>query len=268
MDDYQTVNVRDQEMLETFSDRVVAPIGKKALELANKFTPVGYVENLKKKVVHAGNPPGFETDRFLILKVLGVVSCALWVILGVWLFSDNTLLLLLFIGFMCALAVMGPDLVLDRRIKERRNEIERRLPDTLDLLVISVEAGLGFEQALDRTAEAVPGPLSDELRRMLQETRMGASRADALRALDERTDVEDLRTFIVAMLQADTFGVSVARILHTQADEIRERRRQYAQEQSQKLPVKMLFPLVTCVFPATLVVVVLPGLLQVYDQLK
>jgi tight adherence protein C len=268
MDDYQTVNVRDQEMLETFSDRVVAPIGKKALELANKFTPVGYVENLKKKVVHAGNPPGFETDRFLILKVLGVVSCALWVILGFWLFSDNTLLLLLFIGFMCALAVMGPDLVLDRRIKERRNEIERRLPDTLDLLVISVEAGLGFEQALDRTAEAVPGPLSDELRRMLQETRMGASRADALRALDERTDVEDLRTFIVAMLQADTFGVSVARILHTQADEIRERRRQYAQEQSQKLPVKMLFPLVTCVFPATLVVVVLPGLLQVYDQLK
>lgn len=267
MDDYETVNVRDQEMLERFSDRVVAPVGRRTLEVANKFTPVGYVENLKKKIVHAGSPPGYESDRFLILKVLGVASCLLWVALGLWLFSDNMLLLLLFVGFMCGISVFGPDLSLDRKIQDRRKEMERKLPDTLDLLVISVEAGLGFEQALDRTAETVPGPLSEELRRMLQETRMGASRADALRALDERTDVEDLRTFIVAMLQADTFGVSVARILHTQADEIRERRRQHAQEQAQKLPVKMLFPMVLCIFPATLVVVVLPGMLQVFDQL-
>jgi tight adherence protein C len=156
---------------------------------------------------------------------------------------------------------------LDSKIKARRKQILRSLPDTLDLLVISVEAGLGFEQAMDRTTNTVPGPLSEELRRLLQETRMGASRADALRALDERTDGEDLRTFIVAMLQADTFGVSIARILRTQADEMRARRRYAAQEQSQKAPVKMLFPLVLCIFPATLIVVVMPGFMQVFDKL-
>jgi tight adherence protein C len=176
-------------------------------------------------------------------------------------------LMVLTVGFTWGLSVFGPDVVLSQHITKRRLEIQRRMPDTLDLLVISVEAGLGFEQALDRTATTVPGPLSEELRRMLQETRMGASRADALRALDERTNVEELRTFIVAMLQADSFGVSIARILRTQADEMRVRRRYLAQEKSQKAPVRMLFPLVLCIFPATLVVVVMPGFMQVFNKL-
>jgi tight adherence protein C len=267
IDNYEVVNVRDQEMMESFTERLITPIGRRLLDIGRSVTPVGYVEKLKRNIVLAGNPPGYEVDRFLVLKVLGAASGIGWIILGYALFSGHvlTMLMVIFLGW--GLSFLGPDMLLQEKIKARRKAITRSLPDTLDLLVISVEAGLGFEQAMDRTTNTVPGPLSEELRRMLQETRMGASRADALRALDERTDVEDLRTFIVAMLQADTFGVSIARILRTQADEMRARRRYAAQETSQKAPVKMLFPLVLCIFPATLIVVVMPGFLQVFDKL-
>jgi tight adherence protein C len=267
IENYEIVDVREQEMLESVADRLVAPFGRKALELARNLTPVGYIEKLKRNIVLAGSPPGYEVDRFLVWKVLGFASGLFWVPISYVFLSDHMLMMVLALAFTWGLSFFGPDLLLSQAITKRRAEIQRKMPDTLDLLVISVEAGLGFEQALDRTATTVPGPLSEELRRMLQETRMGASRADALRALDERTNVEDLRTFIVAMLQADTFGVSIARILRTQADEMRVRRRYNAQEKSQKAPVKMLFPLVLCIFPATLVVVVMPGFMQVFDKL-
>jgi tight adherence protein C len=267
IDNYEVVNVRDQEMLESVTDRLVAPIGRRLLEIGRNVTPVGYVEKLKRNIVLAGNPPGYEVDRFLVWKVLGAASGIGWIFVGYALLHEQVVLMLLAIFFGWGLSFFGPDMLLQEKIDRRRKAVLRALPDTLDLLVISIEAGLGFEQAMDRTTNTVPGPLSEELRRMLQETRMGASRADALRALDERTDVEELRTFIVAMLQADTFGVSIARILRTQADEMRVRRRFVAQEKAQKLPVKMLFPLVLCIFPATLIVVVMPGFLQVFDKL-
>jgi tight adherence protein C len=264
MDDYQVTDVREQEMLESIGARVLAPLTRGLVDLARRVTPVGYSENVRRKIVLAGNPPGYEADRFMILKVLGFASGLLWIGLAAAFFSGNRLFAILLVGFAWGVCFFGPDVILDGRIARRRDEIERRLPDTLDLLVISVEAGLGFEQALERTAAAVPGPLSEESRRMLQETRMGASRADALRALDERTQVDDLGTFILAMLQADAFGVSISRILRSQADEIRIRRRQAAQEKSQKAPIKMLFPLAVCIFPAVFVVVLLPAVLQIF----
>ena len=264
MDDYQVADVREQEMLESIGARVLAPLTRGLVDLTRRVTPVGYSENVKRKIVLAGNPPGYEVDRFMILKVLGFASGLVWIGLAAEFFSSNRLFAILLVLFAWGVCFFGPDVILDGRIARRRDEIERRLPDTLDLLVISVEAGLGFEQALERTAAAVPGPLSEESRRMLQETRMGASRADALRALDERTQVDDLGTFILAMLQADAFGVSISRILRSQADEIRIRRRQAAEEKSQKAPIKMLFPLAVCIFPAVFVVVLLPAVLQIF----
>jgi tight adherence protein C len=267
LEGYQITGVRDQEMLAGFANRVLEPLGKSTLELVRRLTPVGYVEQVKRKVVLAGNPPGFEVDRLLVLKVIGTAAPLVWIPLVYLGLELGGMMGLLVCGFLCAVSFLGPDLAIDNKIEARKSEIARRLPDILDLLVISVEAGLGFEQALDRTSTAVPGPLSDEFRRMLQETRIGATRSDALRALDERTDVPELRSFILAMLQADTFGVSIARILRSQADEMRIRRRLAAQELAQKAPVKMLFPLAMCIFPAIFIVVLGPAFIAISESL-
>lgn len=264
---YSTTTIREQELTEAISDRLLTPLTDTLQRLARRFTPDGYVDSVRRKIVLGGNPAGYEVDRFLTAKVLGAGSLVVWLAVFNLVLPVGGLLQFVLVAALTAASFLAPDALLSRHITNRRDEIERQLPDVLDLLVISVEAGLGFEQALDRTATAVPGALSEEAGRMLQEIRMGASRADALRALDERTQVDDLRTFIMAMLQADSFGISIASILNAQADEIRIRRRLRAQERAQRMPVKMLFPLVFCVFPAIFVVVLLPGLLTILDAL-
>lgn len=264
---YQVQGVRDQEMLQPFGQRVLGPVSEGFAKLVRRFTPDGYRERLGHKVELCGNPAGYEVDRLIVRKALGLLSGLLWVPLIFGVLGMRTLLGFLLVAAVWAGSFMLPDIQLDHVATRRRKDITRRLPDVLDLLVISVEAGLGFEQALDRTASSVPGPLSDEFRRFLQETRLGSSRADALRALDARTEVPELRSFIMALLQADTFGVSISRILRNQADEMRIRRRIAAQELAQKAPVKMLFPLVICIFPAVFIIVLGPAMITVLDAL-
>jgi tight adherence protein C len=262
LEGYQIQDVRDQEMLAPISERIIAPALEALTGLSSRFTPQGYREQIARKLVRAGNPSNLTVEQLLVLKLLGAVSGILWIPLIVVGLGLGGLLAFLFVGFLWAASFMFPDLYLSRKIEERQHDIAVQLPDILDLLVISVEAGLGFEQALERTTVAVPGALSDEFRRMLRETRFGATRAEALRAMDDRCDVPELRTFILAMLQADTFGVSISRLLRSQADEMRVRRRLRAQQQAQKLPVKMLFPLVFCIFPSIFVVILGPAMIQ------
>ena len=262
LEGYQIQDVRDQEMLAPISERVIAPVLAALSGLTGRFTPEGYRETVAKKLVLAGNPANLNVDQVLVLKLLGTVSGLVWLPVIFLLLGLSGLVAFAFVGFLWFAAFMLPDLYLSRAIEERQHQIAIQLPDILDLLTISVEAGLGFEQALERTTGAVPGPLSDEFRRMLRETRIGSSRAEALRSLDERCDVPELRTFILAMLQADTFGVSISRLLRSQADEMRIRRRLRAQELAMKAPVKMLFPMVFCIFPSIFVVILGPAIIS------
>ncbi len=260
-------NQREQEMLKPLRERVLVPAVAQLSRLSGRFTPAGYAARVRDRLLHAGSPAGLDADRFLALKVIGAVSVLFWLWFAFGLAALGGFYGVIVTGLMWGISFWGPDVYLRRCIDERQHEIAIRLPDVLDLLVISVEAGLGFEQALDRTVDAVPGALADEFRRMLQETRVGSTRAEALRAMDERTNVPELRSFILAMLQADTFGVSVGRMLRQQADDMRVRRRQRAQEAAQKAPVKMLFPLIFCIFPSLFTVILGPAAINIMKGL-
>jgi tight adherence protein C len=267
LEGYQIQDVRDQEMLAPISERVLNPLMDTVAGLTRHFTPEGYRDQVAHKLVLGGNASRLSVDQILVWKLVGLMSGLVWLPLILFGLRLTGFIALMFIGVLWAVSFFAPDVYLSRAIERRQHEIAVQLPDILDLLVISVEAGLGFDQALERTTGAVPGTLSDEFRRMLRETRFGSTRADALRALNERCDVSELRAFILAMLQADTFGVSISRILRSQADEMRVRRRLRAQQQAQKAPVKMLFPMVFCIFPSIFVVILGPAFIQIAHTL-
>lgn len=260
--------MREQELTEPVLQRVVMPVGKSLMDVGRRFTPADYVDKARKKLLIAGRANPDSIDRFLAVRVLTIALIPVWALLAFFVIPLSGLASWGVFALLAFASFAGPDAWLNRAMAERQWKIRVTLPDILDLLVISVEAGLGFEQALDRTVQAVPGPLSDEFNRMLGEVRAGATRADAMRALDARTDVPEVRSFVLAILQADTFGVSIGRVLRSQAEEMRIKRRQLAQEEAQKAPVKMLIPMVFCIFPALFVVIIGPAIINIYENFR
>lgn len=263
-----SAGIVDEDGLQgSFMDRVGRQILGNMGGLGRRFTPAGYIDKVRHKFVMAGRDSTAEVDRFLAGRVMALIAAP--VIFFVFYFLNplglDGMIKLLITGFAVAIPILGPEAKLTRAVEARQTGILQDLPDVLDLLTISVEAGLGFEQALDRTIATVPGPLSTEFARMLGETRAGSSRADAMRAMDRRIDISEVRSFVLAILQADTFGVSIGRVLRAQADDMRIRRRQRAQETAQKAPVKMLIPMVLCIFPSLFVVILVPAMIQILE---
>lgn len=267
LDGYEVENVRDQELLRPFAERALVPFVGGLTGIGRRFTPVGYVEKVRMKFIYAGRGSAEAVDRFLAIRVVTVALVPPWFVLVYIVGIGSGMMQLLLFGLGAMVLVLGPDALLSRRVEERKHEMQVKLADVLDLLTISVEAGLGFEQALDRVVAAVPGPLSDEFGRMLGEMQAGASRGEAMRAMEARTDVQEVRSFVLAVLQADTFGVSIGRVLRSQAEEMRIKRRQLAQEKAQKAPVKMLIPMVFCIFPALFVVILGPAGISITENL-
>lgn len=237
-------------------DAVVARIG----ETAQRLTPPSITGSLEVKLTAAGLQSAWPIERVLAGKlVLGTVLGSLGLLRLAAAPSPLNLLL-------AAIFLVGgwylPDVIVGGKADARRRLIQQQLPDVMDQVTIAVEAGLGFESALARVAREGDGPLAEELRRTLQDIQLGMARADALDSLGNRTDVVDLRRFVAATRQAERYGLPIANVLRTQADDLRDRRRQRAEEHAMKIPVKVLFPLVFCILPTLFIVVLGPGIIR------
>lgn len=222
--------------------------------------PDHWRRGLARRLVSAGEDRPSQLDAALGLRVLSVSTAALFGLVGMAAQGILSTVLVCSLGLAVAAA---PEVRLRQRTVRRAQQMRHDLPRQLDLLAISVEAGLGFDQALARVVGAIPGDLADEFIRMQTEIGAGMPRSDTMRAMVARCPIDEMRSFTLAMTQADRLGVPVGRVLRTQADEVRVRHRQAAQMQAQKAPVKLLFPMVLCIFPALLVVLAGPALLSI-----
>lgn len=260
---HQTETIEDEFEL-PFVNRILEPIYERFIDVVGKFTPQGIKDNYQEKITQAGLAKQYTPLRIVGLQILFSLVV---LIAGSTLYSgisttSNPMLLLLAGGISFYL----PYSLIRSKALARRQIIEKNLPDLLDLLYISVEAGLGFDAALKKTAEKMGGPLSEEIIRALDDINKGKERIPALRSIGERTGVDDVRSFIMAVIQSELLGSNIANMLRVQSRVMRERRRQRAEEKAHKLPIKMLFPLVFLMFPALFVIILGPAIIKLLEM--
>jgi tight adherence protein C len=258
-------NLRNQQFRRSALERLVLPFAGKVISSITRLTPLDLYGRVNRLIVLAGSPPAFTAERIVAFKIVfGIAGLVVGLMLAQLLpFSS-----LLKVGAVALLTLTGytvPSAAIAARASKRQKEIRKALSDTMDLLTISVEAGLGFDAALGQVVRNVPGPLSEEISRMLQEMQIGVSRTEALRHLTERTEVPELDGFVLSMIQADKYGVGVAKVLRSQSQELRQKRRQRAEETAQKVPLKLLFPTIFMLLPALFVVILGPGIIKIYE---
>ncbi|HVU61341.1 MAG TPA: type II secretion system F family protein [Mycobacteriales bacterium] len=239
--------------------RFLEPLGEAGARLVQRVSPAARLELTRRRIVFAGMESKLTLEQMLTYKAIAALAGLLF---GLFIHPHQIpgILAGIVIG---VLASFVPDVWLDGRAKERQQAIARSLPDALDLLAITVEAGLGLEQALALVTERLDGPLGEELTRMIREIDLGVNRRTALEFLRNRTDVRELSAFIVALLQAEELGMAVGEVLRVQAAQVRLVRRQNAREQAAKTPVQILFPVIFTIFPAMFVVTIGPGAIRI-----
>ena len=247
----------EAESLEpSFRARVVTPILANSVTLGHKLTPADNAAHIRHQLDVAGNPTSWTVDRVVSLKVIGFAA-ALMISLFVTASFGFTARLVVCVGA-ALVGWVGVNLWLRQKGEQRTAQMRKDLPDAIDLLTISVEAGLGFDAAISQVARNTNGPVAGEFARLLQEMQIGMARGEAMRAMGDRSSLEELSGFANAMVQADAFGIPVGKVLRVQSHEMRVKRRQRAEEKAQKVAVKVLFPLMFCILPILFIVVLGP----------
>lgn len=255
-----------QDADRSFADRVVSPLQDRAVKVGRRVTGADKAERIRRRLDLAGNPAGWTVDRVVSFKVLFAAALPLLgVAYGALVHVPITFLVLIGVGGL-VLGFVVPDLYLYNRGVHRSDQIKRTLADAVDLLTISVEAGLGFDAALQQVARHTGGPVAEEFARVLREMQLGKSRSEALRSMAARSNVDDLNTFVGSMVQADAFGIPIGQVLRVQSGEIRVKRRQYAEEKAQQVPVKIMIPLILFILPCLFVVILGPAVISAYDS--
>ena len=267
----QAKNLEELELQQPFIERTIRPIAQRLSGTTSRVASTSFTQTTEKRLALAGNPGGLRTADWLGIKAVGAIVGAVlfFLIFGViGVLGLPPILRLVFIPIGLMFGYTLPEFWLGGRVRKRQKAILLMIPDALDLLTISVRAGLGFDGALGKVVEKLKGPLTEEFRRALAEIRVGKARRDALRDIVPRTEVPALTNFIGAIIQAEQLGVSISKVLQVQSEQLRIERRQRAEEMAAKAPIKMLFPLVGCIFPSLFIVILGPAIILIMINLK
>ena len=260
------LTLEELELTLPFRERVLIPMVLKLSRRLARFTPRSNLEKLRQGLLEAGSPSRLGVNEFLGLRIVLGAGCGGGVFLLFAITGGSLSTLLLFPLVVASLGYMIPGIWLNKKIKARRKEIQLALADVIDLLTISVEAGLGFDPAMQRVVEKWQNALTQEFARMLSEMRIGKSRREAMKEMSKRCNVDDLNVFISSIIQADQLGVSITQVLRIQSKQMRMRRRQRAEELAHKAPIKMLFPMVFLIFPSLYIVILGPAVPQIANS--
>jgi len=257
------VSLEEIELSLPFSQRVIVPLLNNMAQFVARFTPQRSLESARHSLELAGNPYNLTASQFWAARAVVAVLLGFLIGLVMVVTKAEWSRLVLFPLLAAALGFFLPVLWLSSQISRRKNSIIKSLPDALDLLTVCVEAGLGFDGAMQKVTEKWKDDLSLAFARVLQEIRLGKSRREALRDMSDRMEVTDVTSFVAAIIQADQLGVSIAKVLRIQADQMRVRRRQRAEEKAHQAPVKMLFPMVFLIFPSIYIILLGPAVLMI-----
>ena len=261
----ESVSLEDIELQQPFMERVVIPIIRRFGELSTRFTPQKLLQETTLKLELAGNPGRIDASTFLATRFVGAAVFGGLLLLISFLSANKWPLgrVVLVVGIFSALGFFFPQLWLQSRINRRQNEFRKAMPDALDLLTICVEAGLGFDAAMSKVSEKWENELSIMFGRCIREVQLGKTQREALRDMADRLGLPELTSFVAAVIQSQILGVSLAKVLRIQSDQMRVKRRQYAEELAHKAPVKMIIPMALLTFPSIMIILMAPAGFQI-----